>query len=115
MPPMGREAMEAQRAVVVVECRVELVCSMDLAAIDNHHALLVGLAPGRHHVMAIVAQLLGLTVRHDGREDLGGAILERPPATEQHAAGDPAPGAIPPPRVAFEGGVAFALTLAQRA
>ncbi len=107
--------MEAKRAVVVVECRVELVCSMDPAAIDNHHDLFVCFAEGRHHLREIWAQLLGIKVRHDFREDCGGAILDRPNDTEQHAAGDTAPGAIPHPRLAFEGFVAFDLTLAQRA
>src|SRR5919198_1170156 len=107
--------MEAQRAVVAVECRVELVRSMDPAAIDNHHDLFVCFAEGRHHLMEILAQLLGITVRHDFIEDFGGAILDRPNDTEQHAAGDPTPGAIPQPRLAFEGFVAFDLTLTQGA
>src|ERR671934_531273 len=107
--------MEAQRAVVAVECRVELVRSMDPAAIDHHHDLFVCFAEGRHHLMEILAQLLGIKVRHDFIEDFGGAILDRPNDTEQHAAGDPTPGAIPQPRLAFEGFVAFDLTLTQGA
>ena len=107
--------MEAKLAGVVGECRVELVGSMDPAAIDNHHDLFVCFAEGRHHLMEILAQLLGIKVGHDFREDFGGAILDRPNDTEQHAAGDTAPGAIPQPRVAFEGFVACDLTLAQGA
>src|SRR6266567_5310549 len=106
--------MEAQLAAVVVECRVELVRPMDPAAIDDHHHLFLGFAEGRHHLMEIVAQLLGIKVRHDFIEDFGGAILDRSNDTEQHAAGDTAPGAITDPRLAFEGLLAFELTLAQR-
>jgi hypothetical protein len=107
--------MEAQRAVVVVECRVELVRSMDPAAIDNHHDLFVCFAEGRHHLMAILAQFLGIKVGHDFIEDFGGPILDRPNDTEQHAAGDMTPGAIPHPRLAFEGFGAFDLTRTQGA
>ena len=46
-------------------------------------------------------------------EDFGGAIRDRPNDTEQHPAGDTAPGARADPRVAFEALVAFALTLTQ--
>ena len=48
-------------------------------------------------------------------EDFGGAILNRPQDAEQHTPGDPAPGTIAYPCLAFEGLVAFELTLAQRA
>ena len=95
--------MEAKLAVVVVEGRVELVRPMDPAAIDDHHDLFAGFAEGRHHLMEILAQLLGIKVRHDFIEDFRGAILDRPDDTEQHAAGDTAPGAILHPRLAFEG------------
>jgi hypothetical protein len=106
--------MEAQRAVVMVACRVALVRLMDPAAIDDHHDLLAGCAAGRHPCMERWAQRLGSTVRHDGRDDCGGTLLDRPKDTEEPAAGDPAPGARASPCLAFEGGVAFALTLAQR-
>src|SRR6266705_1574267 len=107
--------MEAQRAVVVLKCRVELVRPMDPTAIDDHHDLFSGFAEGRHHLMEILAQFLGIKVRHDFREDFGGPILDRPNDTQQHAARDPAPGAIAHPRLPFEGLLAFDLTLAQRA
>ena len=90
---MGREAMEAKRAVVVVECRVELVRPMDTTAIDNHHDFFRSFAEGRHDLMNILAQLLGIKVGHDFIKDFGGAILDRPNDTEQHAARDTAPGA----------------------
>ena len=86
--------MEAQLAVVVVEGRVELVRPMDPAAIDDHHDLFAGFAEGGHHLMEILAQLLGIKVGHDFIEDFGGPILDRANDTEQHAAGDAAPGAI---------------------
>ena len=107
--------MEAKLIVVVVERRVELVRPMDPAAIDDHHDLFASFAEGRHHLVDILPQLLGIKVRHNFREDFGGAILDRPKDAEQHPAGDPAPGAIAQPRLAFEGFLAFDLTLAQRA
>src|SRR5712691_9393576 len=105
--------MEAQRVVVVVEGRVELVRPLDPAPIDDHHDLLPSFAEGRHHVMEILAQLLGIKVGHDFREDFGGAILDRPNDTESHAAGDTAPGAIAYPCLAFERLFTSDLTLAQ--
>src|SRR6266568_1409869 len=107
--------MEAKRAMVVVECRVELMLPMDSAAIDDHHDLFASFAEGRHDLMDILAQLLGIKVGHDFIEDFGGAILDRPNNTQQHAARDMAPGARAHPRLPFEGLLAFDLTLAQRA
>ena len=94
VPTMGRQEMEAKLIVVVVESRVELVRSVDPAAIDDHHDLFAGFAEDRHHLVHILTQLLGIKVRHNFIEDFGGAILDRPQDAEQHAAGDPAPGAI---------------------
>ena len=73
---MGRQAMEAKLAVVVVEGRVELVRPMTPAPIDDHHDLFLGLPEGRHHLVPILAQLLGIKVWHDCREDLRGAIVD---------------------------------------
>ena len=105
--------MEAKFALVVGEGRVELVGPMDPTAIDDHHDVFAGFPEGRHDLMEILAQLLGIKVRHDFIEDFGGTILDCPNDTEQHAAGDTAPGAILPPRLPFEGLLAFNLTLAQ--
>src|SRR5436853_753554 len=107
--------MEAKLALIVIEGRVELMRPMDPAAIDDHDDVFAGFAKGCHHLMDILAQLLGIKVGHDFIEDFGGAILDSPNHTEQHAAGDPAPGARVAPRLAFEGLLAFDLTLAQRA
>ena len=107
--------MEAQLAVIVLQGRVELVRPMNPAAVDDHHDLFASFAEGRHDLMEILAQLLGIKVRHDFIEDFGGPILDCPNDTEQHAAGDTAPGAILPPCLPFEGLLALNLTLAQRA
>ena len=107
--------MEAQRAVVVRKSRVELVRPMDAAAIDDHHDLCASFAEGRHHLMEILAQFLGIKMGHDVLENFGGPILDSPHDTQQHTARDPAPGARAHPRLAFEGLLAFDLTLAQRA
>jgi hypothetical protein len=105
--------MEAKRAVVVLKSRVELVCPMDPAAIDDHHHVFAGFAEGRHHLMEILAQLLGIKVRDNFIEDFGGPILDRANDAEQHAAGDAAPGAIAQPGLAFETLVPFNLALGQ--
>ena len=94
MPTMSREAMEAKRIAVVVERCVELVRPVAPAAIDDQHDFFAGFAENRHHLVNILTQLLGIKVRHNVREDFGGAILHRPQDAEQHTAGDPAPGAI---------------------
>jgi hypothetical protein len=65
-------------------------------------------------VLEILAQLLGITVGHDFREDFGGAILDGAHHAEQYATGDPAPGALLHPRLACAGLCTVALTLAQR-
>ena len=62
--------MEAKLAVVVLKGRVELVRPMDPAAIDDHHDLFVRFAEGRHHLMEILAQFLGIKVRHDFIADI---------------------------------------------
>ena len=56
-------------AVVGVEGRVKLVRPMDPAPIDDHHHLFLGVPEGCHHLREILAQLLGIKVRHDLRED----------------------------------------------
>src|SRR5215475_1424346 len=105
--------MEAKLLVVVVERCIELVRSVDPAAVDDHHDLFVRCAEDCHHLVHILAQLLGIKVRHNFREDFGSTILDCPQDAEQHTAGDPAPGAIAEPRLAFEGFIAFDLTLTQ--
>jgi hypothetical protein len=54
MTTMGREEMEAQLALIVIESRVKLRRPMDAAAIDDHHHLCASFAEGRHHLMAIL-------------------------------------------------------------
>src|SRR4029450_4811543 len=97
------------------QCWIDLMLAMDPAAIHDHHDVFAGFAERRHDLMEVLAQLLGIKVRHDFVEDLRGAILDRADDAEQHAAGDATPRAILQPRVAFEGLIAFDLTVAQRA
>ena len=52
---MGRQAMEASLAVIVLEGGIELVRPMDPAAIDDHHNLFADCAEGGHHLMEILA------------------------------------------------------------
>src|SRR5215510_3037806 len=105
--------MEAKLLVIVVERCIELVRPVDPAAIDDHHDLFAGFAEDCHHLVNILSQLLGIKVRHNFIEDFGSTILDCPQDAEQHTARDPAPGAIASPRLAFEGFIAFDLTLTQ--
>jgi hypothetical protein len=105
--------MEAKRAMVVVEGRVELVRPMDAAAIDDHHDLFLGFPEGGHDLVQILAKLLRIKMWDNLIEDFRGPILDGANDAEQHPAGDAAPGAILPPRLAFEGFRAFDLALAQ--
>jgi hypothetical protein len=105
--------MEAQRAVVVVAGCLKLVCPMNPAPLDDHHTLFLGVPEGRHHLVPILPQLLGITVGHDFREDFRGPILDGPHHAEQHAAAEAAPGAIRSPGLAFATFFAFDVALAQ--
>ena len=82
MATMGREEMEAQRAVVVLQGRSELVGPMNPTAIDDHHDLCAELAERRHDLMDILTQLLGIKMGHDLIENFGGPILDRADDTE---------------------------------
>jgi hypothetical protein len=73
---MGWEEMEAKLVVVVLKGRIELVRPMNPTAIDDHHDLCAGGAEGGHHVMEILAQLVGIKVGHDFIKDFRGAILD---------------------------------------
>jgi hypothetical protein len=105
--------MEAKLALIVVESCVKLMSPVDAAPIDDHDDLCAGCAARGHHLVEIWAQLLGITVGHDFREDWRGAIVDGADDAEHHAAGDATPGAIRQPRLAFEGLLAFDLALAQ--
>ena len=100
--------------MIMVEGRVELVRPMDPTAIDDQHHLFLGFAEGRHDLMEILAQCLGIKMRYDFREDFGGAILDRANDAEQHPTGHPTPRAILQPCVPFETLVPFDLTWTQR-
>ena len=104
--------MEAKLALIVVEGCVKLMCPMDPAAIHDHHDFFADFAERRHDLMHILAELLGIKVRHDFVEDFGGPILDGANHAEQYPAGDTAPGAIASPRLAFEGLLTCDLTLA---
>jgi hypothetical protein len=68
--------MEAQLVVVVLKSRIELVRPMNPTAIDDHHDLCAGFAEGCHHLMDILAQLVGSKVGHDFIKDFRGALLD---------------------------------------
>ena len=83
---------------------------MDPAAIDDHHDLCAGFTKGRHHLMDVLAQLLGIKMRDDLIEDVRCPKLDGAHHAEQHAAGDATPGAIVQPGMTFECLFPFDLT-----
>ena len=58
----GQE-MEAQHTAVALQGCIELVRSMDAASITDHDDLFAGFAEGRHHLVQILTQLLGIKVK----------------------------------------------------
>jgi hypothetical protein len=115
VPTMGWEEVEAPRAVVVVEGRVERMRPVDPAAVDDHHHFFASCAADCHHVMEILPQLLGIKVRHNFIEDFRSAILDGTDDIEHHAARDATPRAVRHPRLPFATFFLCALALAQRA
>jgi hypothetical protein len=114
-PTMGREKMAPSLAIVVVKSCIECVGPRDPAALHDHHDVWAGFAAGGHDVMQILPSCLGLTVRHDFLEALGGPILDGATDAAPDAAGDAPPRARPHPRVACKSLIAFDLPVAQRA
>src|SRR5262249_23776227 len=112
---MRRQEMQPKLLVPVGQRRCELMRPVDATAVGNHDHLFARVAKDGHHLMDVLAKPLRLKMGHDLVEDFRGAIRDCPNHTEQHAAGDPAPGAILHPCLAFEGFRAFDLALAQRA
>src|SRR5262252_3054265 len=112
---MRRQEMQPKLLVPVGQRRFELMRPVDATAVGNHDHLFARVAKDGHHLMDVLAKPLRLKMGHDLVEDFRGAILDCPNHTEQHAAGDPAPGAILHPCLAFAGFRAFDLALAQRA
>ena len=107
---VGRQEMQPKLLVPVGQRRRELFRPVDTTAVGDHDHLFAGVAKEGHHLMDILAQPRCLKMGDDLVEDFGGAILDRANDTEQHPAGDPAPGARADPRLAFEALVAFDLT-----
>src|SRR6266571_5012563 len=106
--------MELQRALIGCQRGGEVPRAMDATTIDDHHDLFARFAKDGHDLMAIWAQLLGVKMRHDLREDPRCAILDGPNDAQQDPAGDTAPGAIASPGLAFERLFPFDVTVAQR-
>jgi hypothetical protein len=57
--------MIAKLPVPVLESQCKLMGAMDTTPIDDHHDLLLGFTEGRHHLVNILAQLLGIKMGHD--------------------------------------------------
>jgi hypothetical protein len=110
---VGWEPMQPKLFVPVSQRRRKLFRPVETTAVGDHDDLLPGVAKEGHHWMEIVAPPLRIKRRHDLREDFRGPILDGTDNAEQHPAGDAAPRALRPPRLAFEAFVAFAVALAQ--
>jgi hypothetical protein len=113
VPTVGRQEMQPKLLAPVRQRRRELFRPVAATAVGHHDHLFASVAKESHHLMDILAQPLRIKMGDDLVEDFGGAILDRAKDTEQYPTGDPAPGAIADPRLAFEGFVAFDLALAQ--
>jgi hypothetical protein len=113
MSTMGREAMEAQCAPIVVKGRVELMRSLEPAALDDPHNFLRSFLEHGHDWGQIWAPLRGIDMRPHGREDFGGAIVDGTQAVESPTAPAPAPRALRQPRVPFEALIALHLPWTQ--
>jgi len=70
MAAVGREAMEAHPALIVVEGRLQLRRSMDPAPVDSPEDVFAGCAEDRPHLLDLLAQLLSVNMGHDLREHL---------------------------------------------
>lgn len=110
---VGREQMQLQFPLVVVEGRFELVRPMDATAIGHHHHVFPGVPKDAHHLMDVLAKFLRIEMRHDFVEDARGAILHGANDIEQDPAGDTTPGAVLLPRLAFESLLVFDLIWTQ--
>jgi hypothetical protein len=107
--------MELKVSSIMRQRRGKFLRPMDATAINHHNDLFVGCAKDVHDLMHILAQGFCVKMRHDLIEDFRGAILDGTNDAEQHPTGDAAPRAILEPGLAFEGFVAFDLTLTQGA
>src|SRR5262245_18645651 len=109
------QEMQPKLLVPVGQRRREHVRPVDATAVGDHDHVFPRMAKKGHHLMDILAEPLRIKMRDDLIDDARGAILHGTNDAEQHTAGDTTPGAILHPRVAFQGFLAFDLTLAQRA
>ena len=91
---MRRQEMQPKLLVPVGERRRELMRPVDATAVGHHDHLFASVAKAGQHLMDVLAKPLCLKMGDNLIEDFRGAILDRPNDTEQHPAGDPAPGAI---------------------
>jgi hypothetical protein len=107
--------MKLKLALIVGQRGGEFLRAMDATTIDDHHDLLVGFAKDAHDLMDILAEFLGIKMRHDLIKDAGRPILDSANHTEQDSAGHTAPTPGAQPRLAFAALLAFDLTLCQRA
>jgi len=109
VPLISWEAMQATLPMPRGQGRHPLLGTIPPAAIDDHDHFVRGGAVGRHDVMDRLAHLLGITLGHELREDVGGPRLDCAHNTGLHAAGALAPDGRTQPHVALAVLVAYAL------
>ena len=107
------QEMQPKLLVPVSQRRRQLVRPVDATAVGDHDHLFPRMSKQRHHLMDILTEPCRVKLRDNLIDDARGAILHGPDDAEPHTARDPAPGAILSPCLAFEGFLAFDLTLAQ--
>jgi hypothetical protein len=110
---MGWEPIPPKLFVPVSQRRCELVRPVDATAVGDHDDRFPGVATEGHHWRERVAQALRIKMGDDLGEDFRGPLLDGPTNAEQHPAGEAAPRARLPPRLACEAFCALAVALAQ--
>jgi hypothetical protein len=113
-PTVGGEDRAAQCGMRVGESRRERGRPVAPAPVDAHPPCRPGVPAGGHHVMHILAPRLRINLRDALLAACGGPLLDGVTPAQPHAAGDAAPGASLPPRLAGEGLLTCALARAQR-
>jgi hypothetical protein len=111
----GGQELPPQASLPRGERRRQRVRPGEATALDDHHPRFPGGGKAGHHWMDRVPKPLGIPLRDDLIEDLGGPLVDRTNDPEPDPAGAPAPGARASPGLAFEGLLTLALPLRQGA
>ena len=86
--PMGGEQMQLKLSVTVCQSRSPLVGAMEATAVAHQHHCFPRVATDTHDLMAVLAEVLRITMGADVVEHARGAILNSPNDGEQPPAGE---------------------------